>query len=149
MTMVIDHIGIVVQKIEEGIQQWTSLFGYSQMTEPVTNTRQKVRVVFLAKKDSCVVKLIEPTDEDSPVHKFAQKGGGLHHICFKCANMDAAVKRFRDLGLRVLSEPQPGEAFDNEKIAFIYAKQGLNIELIETEKKAKLIGSLQEKGLLP
>ena len=96
-----------------------------------------------------MVKLIEPTDKDSPIYNFAQRGGGLHHICFKCDNIDIAVKRFQDLGLHVLSEPRPGEAFDNEKIAFIYAKQGLNIELIDTKKKAKLIVSPQEKGLLP
>jgi len=143
--MVIDHIGIVVQRIEDGIKQWTTLFDYSQLTEQVTNTRQKVRVVFLAKKDSCLVKLIEPSDIDSPIYKFAQKGGGLHHICFKCDNIDAAVQRFRNLGLRVLAEPQPGEAFDNEMIAFIYAQQGLNVELIDTEKKAKRIVTVSDK----
>jgi methylmalonyl-CoA/ethylmalonyl-CoA epimerase len=137
--MVIDHIGIVVQRLEDGIRQWTSLFGYTQLTERVTNTRQKVRVVFLAKKNSCMIKLVEPSDKTSPIYQFAQKGGGLHHICFRCDNIDAAVKQFRDLGLRVLSEPQPGEAFDSGKIAFFYAKQGLNIELIDTEKKARPI----------
>jgi methylmalonyl-CoA/ethylmalonyl-CoA epimerase len=147
--MVIDHIGIVVQRIEDGIKQWTSLFGYSQLTERVTNARQKVRVVFLVKKDSCMVKLIEPADENSPIYKFAKKGGGLHHICFKCDNIDAAVKHFRNLGMHVLAEPQPGEAFDNEKIAFIYAKQGLNIELIDTEKKAKLINTSQKEEPSP
>jgi len=137
--MVIDHIGVVVLRIDDGLKQWTTLFGYSQMTEPVTNTRQKVRVVFVGKEGSCTVKLIEPTDESSSVYRFAQKGGGLHHLCFKCDNIDAAVERFRALGLRVLSEPQPGEAFEGKKIAFVFAKQGLNIELIDTEKKAKLL----------
>ena len=35
-------------------------------------------------------------------------------------------------------EPQPGEAFDNELIAFSYL-YGLPTEIIETEKKANLI----------
>jgi methylmalonyl-CoA/ethylmalonyl-CoA epimerase len=147
--MVIDHIGIVVQRIEDGIRQGTSLFGYSQMTEPVTNGRQKVRVVFLGKKDSVTIKLVEPADQTSPIHAFAQKDGGLHHLCFRCDNIDAAVKELRGLGLHVLSEPEPGEAFDNEKIAFVYAKQGLNIELIDTEKKAKLIDTLRKKEPSP
>jgi methylmalonyl-CoA/ethylmalonyl-CoA epimerase len=147
--MVIDHIGVVVPRIEDGLKQWTTLFGYSQMTEEVTNTRQKVRVVFVAKAGSCTVKLIEPTDESSPVYLFAKKGGGLHHLCFKCDNIDTAVKQFRDLGLRVLSEPQSGEAFENERIAFVYVKQGLNIELIDTEKKAKLLGTYSKEKSLP
>jgi len=139
LTMVIDHIGVVVPRIEEGLKLWRNLFGYSQMSEVVINTRQKVRVAFMAKKDSCTIKLIEPTDERSPIFGLAQRGGGLHHLCFRCDDLDAAMERIRSLGLHVLSEPQPGEAFGGERIAFIYAKQGLNIELIDTDKKAKLL----------
>ena len=133
--MVIDHIGIVVKKIEEGVEQWRSLFGYVPQNEKITNTRQKVNVIFLYKKDSLLVKLIEPIDSQSPVYKFAQRGGGLHHICFKCDNIDAELNRLKTKGLHVLSESQPGEAFNNNNIAFVYAKQGLNIELIDTDEK--------------
>lgn len=43
------------------------------------------------------------------------------------------------MGLRVLVDAQPGEAFDNERIAFLYAKQGMTIELIETGRKAGIL----------
>lgn len=134
--MIIDHIGIVVKRLDEGIEQWTTLFGYLPITEKVANTRQKVNVVFLAKKDSCLIKLIEPVDEQSPVYRFAVKGGGLHHICFRCGDLAIGIEQLRKKGMRLLAEPQPGEAFDNEKIAFLYASLGLNIELIDTDKKA-------------
>lgn len=134
--MVIDHIGLVVKQLEEGIELWTSLFGYVPITEKVANTRQKVNVVFLAKKDSCLIKLIEPANERSPVYQYALKGGGLHHICFRCADLAAGIEQLKKKGMRVIAEPQPGEAFENEKIAFLYARQGLNIELIDTDKKA-------------
>jgi methylmalonyl-CoA/ethylmalonyl-CoA epimerase len=134
--MVIDHIGIVVKRLEEGIDQWTSLFGYKVVSDLVTNTRQKVRVVFLDKINSCMIKLIEPIDESSPVHKFALKGGGLHHLCFRCRDLSATIEQFKREGCRILVSPQPGEAFGNENIAFIYAKEGLNIELIGAETKA-------------
>jgi methylmalonyl-CoA/ethylmalonyl-CoA epimerase len=133
--MVIDHIGIVVESLTFGIDHWNKTFGYQQMTEMVINTIHKVNVVFLKKENSLMVKLIEPIGETSPIYRFAKKGGGLHHICFKCRNLDSEIQRLKNLGLRVLSEPQPGEAFDNELIAFLYAKQGINIELIDTEKR--------------
>ena len=41
-------------------------------------------MVFLGKEDSLTVKLIEPTAPDSPVFQTARKGGGLHHLCFRC-----------------------------------------------------------------
>ncbi len=137
--MIIDHIGMVVKSLQKGLEHWENVFEYRKMTEIVINSRQKVRVVFLYKENSLTVKLIEPLDEASSVYKFAMKGGGLHHICFKCNDMDKEIKRLNKMGLRLLVPPQPGEAFENEDIAFIYAKHGLNIELIETDTKAEKI----------
>lgn len=137
--MRIDHIGIATRSLESGIKQWEDVFGYKQLTEIVENTRQKVKVVFLVKKDSITIKLIEPTDKTSPIHTYASRGGGLHHLCFKCNNVEFELDVLMEKGLRVLSPPQPGEAFENEKIAFLFAKNGLNIELIDTEKRARKI----------
>ncbi len=136
--MVIDHIGIAVKSLEEAIEHWKTVFGYEQLTDIVVNSRQKVRVAFLAKEGSLTVKLIQATEAASPVYRFAQRGGGLHHLCFKCAGLEEEMAKLSSLGLRVLVKPQPGEAFDNEDIAFIFDNQGLNIELIATEKKACL-----------
>ena len=135
--MVIDHLGIVVTSIKEGIRHWENVFGYRQMTDVVINSRQKVKVVFLAKEHSITVKLVEPLDETSPAYRLAKRGGGFHHLCFKCENIDHELDQLTQKGLRILSQPAPGEAFENENIAFIFAKQGLNIELIDTDKKAK------------
>ena len=76
--MIIDHVGIAVRSIERSIAHWQTVFGYEHVTEIVTNTRQKARVVFLARRGSLQVKLIEPTDSTSPIHALAQRGGGLH-----------------------------------------------------------------------
>jgi len=137
--MVVDHIGIVVKSIEEGISYWEKVFGYKQMTEMVINTRQKVKVVFLTKENSLLIKLIEPTDETSPVFRIAKKGGGLHHLAFRCKEINEEITRLKSLGLRVITNPQPGEAFENNQIAFLLGDQALNIELIDTDKKAKRI----------
>ena len=91
--MIIDHIGIVVRSIDNAIEQWALLFGYQQMTEPVINSRQKVKVVFLQKENSLLIKLIEPVEDSSPVFSFAQKGGGLHHLCFKCDDINDELPR--------------------------------------------------------
>ena len=134
--MVIDHIGIVVKSLEAGITHWEQVFGYQRLTDPVLNTRQKVKVVFLCKKDSLTVKLIEPADETSVIYALAKRGGGLHHICFKSDDMSGELDRLKSQGCRLLAGPQPGEAFENEDIAFLFAKQGLNIEIIDTDKRA-------------
>lgn len=139
--MIIDHIGIAVKSLDDAINLWSSVFGYIQQTEIIVNTRQKVRVVFLVKKNSLDVKLIEPTDNSSPIFSFAQRGGGLHHLCFKCDDLKGGIEDLRSVGLRVLTEPQPGEAFANENIAFIYAGHGLNVEIIDSGKRAGIIAN--------
>ena len=134
--MVIDHIGIAVKSIDKAVDHWKKNLCYEPLTEMVVNTRQKVKVVFMTKADSLTIKIIEPTDESSPIYRFVRKGGGLHHLCFKCEKLDDQLKQLSDIGIKTLVPPQPGEAFENEDIAFVYGGFGLNMELIDTDKRA-------------
>lgn len=133
--MVIDHIGVAVKSLETAIERWKEQFGYQPATEPVVNTRQKVRVVFLEKPGSLPVKLIEPTDPSSPAFAFTQRGGGLHHLCFRARDLNESLTALQGAGGRVVAPPQPGEAFDDELIAFVLAQPGLSVELIDTGKR--------------
>lgn len=137
--MVIDHICIATKSIDRVVERLSDLFNYKIKTNKITNTKQKVNVQFLQKKDSLDIKVIEPSDSDSPLWPFVKKGGGLHHICFKADNINLACKLLEEKGLRIITAPEPGEAFDNELIAFCYAGFGLNIELIDTDKRRGLI----------
>lgn len=145
LQMELDHIGIVSRSLESSLVQWRDVFGYRQATEPVVNTRNKVRVMFLEKPGSLPVKLVEPIDETSPAFQFAQRGGGLHHMCFRVADLHQACDFLSANGGRVLRPPEPGEAFESEDIAFVYLN-GLNIELIATEKRA---GAIAPSSITP
>lgn len=134
--MIIDHIGIVVQSLEAAIQRWGTMFDYRLCSDIVINTRQKVRVAFLSKQGSLTIKLLQPTDFNSSVAGLAAKGGGLHHICFRCVDLKSEVPLLKKKGARLLVSPQPGEAFNNREIAFLFAGGNLNIELIDTTEKA-------------
>lgn len=137
--MKIDHICFAVKNLGEGIAYWENVFGYRQMTEVVQNSLQKVKVVFLCKEESVLVKLIEPVQDNQSLINFVNKGGGFHHLCFKVEDMDGQLKDLKEKGLLTLVPPQPGEAFNNHDIAFLLARYGLNIELIDTDEKAGLL----------
>jgi methylmalonyl-CoA/ethylmalonyl-CoA epimerase len=137
--MIIDHICFAVKNLDTSIEQWTRAFDYQQMTEIVTNTRQQVKVVFLSKEGSVTIKLIEPLPENESVINFLKRGGVFHHLCFRCEDMDQQMGELQDKGLISLVPPQPGEAFENERIAFMLTRFGINVELIDTEKKARRI----------
>jgi len=117
--MIIDHICIAVKNLSETIEYWADVFGYVQMTKPIVNSRQKVKVVFLKKDLSVIVKLIEPTQGNESLEKFVEQGGGFHHICFKCDNLNEKKIELAIKGVRMLVPPQPGEDFTYHKIAFL------------------------------
>jgi methylmalonyl-CoA/ethylmalonyl-CoA epimerase len=137
--MKVDHICFAVKNISEGISYWESVFGYRQMTEVITNSLQKVKVTFLCKEESVLVKLIEPLSDNQSLVNFVNRGGGFHHLCFRVEEMRKQIGELKEKGLLTLGPPQPGEAFNNHDIAFMLAKHGLNIELIDTDEKAALL----------
>jgi methylmalonyl-CoA/ethylmalonyl-CoA epimerase len=107
--MIIDHICFAVKDIEEGIAYWDDIFGYEQMTGTVINSLQKVKVVFLSKKDSLTIKLIEPLNDNQSLLNFVNRGGGFHHICFKCENIDDELRELKNKGLIHSFLPSPGK----------------------------------------
>jgi methylmalonyl-CoA/ethylmalonyl-CoA epimerase len=109
------------------------------MTKIVENSLQKVKVAFLCKEDSVTIKLIEPLESNQSLCNFVNRGGGFHHLCFKCSDIDKKIDELTGKGLIKLVSPQPGEAFNNHNIAFLLAKYGLNIELIDTDEKAGML----------
>jgi methylmalonyl-CoA/ethylmalonyl-CoA epimerase len=137
--MKIDHICYAVRDIRDGIAYWENIFGYKQITEIVTNKEHEVNVVFMGHDDSIMVKLIEPLPENESLKNFVKREGGFHHLCFRCSDLDETIAKLRDKGLRVLFDPAPGEAFENHNIAFLLARFGMNIELIDTDKKTAII----------
>lgn len=137
--MKIDHICFAVKNINDGIAYWDRVFGYKQMTRIVENSLQKVLVVFLRKDESLTIKLIEPLESNQALLNLVNRGGGFHHVCFKCSDMNVKIDELKKEGLLTLVPPQPGEAFNNHNIAFLLAKYGLNIELIDTDEKAGIL----------
>jgi methylmalonyl-CoA/ethylmalonyl-CoA epimerase len=83
--------------------------------------------------------LIEPLETNESLIKFVNRGGGFHHICFKCSDINNKIEELKDKGLIMLVPPQPGEAFNNNNIAFLFAKYGLNLELIDTDERAGIL----------
>ncbi|HET7218133.1 MAG TPA: VOC family protein [Vicinamibacterales bacterium] len=133
--MHIDHVAIAVRSLDAAADRLQQMLGYVRKTAKVTNTRQKVDVMFLRKEGSLDIKLISPSDDESPLWDFVRKGGGLHHLCFKVPDVAAACAEVAGKGARILSPPAPGEAFNDHDIAFCFLGLGLNVEFIDTDER--------------
>ena len=82
------------------------------MTKIVENKLQKVKVTFLRKEESIKVKLIEPLENNQSLLNFVNKGGGgFHHLCFRCSDLNEEINELKKKGLLLLDPPQPGVNF--------------------------------------
>jgi methylmalonyl-CoA/ethylmalonyl-CoA epimerase len=142
MQFKLDHIGLVVEKIDE-FQRIMRVFQPKEVTDPMADPIQKVAASFVTVGEGhdVYVELLEPADETSPITKFLRKrGGGLHHLCFEVDDIDGATKMLLDEGFRVVVPPVDCPTYDANlgrecsgmtRIAFFMMTEFFLIELIE------------------
>jgi len=93
---------------------------------------QGARVSFLTVGDGdAQIELVEPAADDSPVARFAQKGGGLHHLCYEVPVLEEQLERSRVAGAVLVSSPQPAVAFEGRRICWVFTKERLLVEYLE------------------
>ena len=73
--MKLHHIGIVVNNIQGSLGELTKFLDFKETSVPIEVKSQKVNVCFLKTSD-VYIELIEPIENNSPVRKFSESGGG-------------------------------------------------------------------------
>jgi methylmalonyl-CoA/ethylmalonyl-CoA epimerase len=134
------HIGYVVRSIEKELRGVAAATLSNWNTKIFHDPLQKVRVTFLqpACPGDAQIELVEPAADDSPVRQFAEKGGGLHHLCYEVPDLDVHLDRIlgqRAGGALLVRPPQPAVAFDNRRIAWIYTREKLLLEFLDRGRK--------------
>jgi len=130
----IDHIGIVVNDIEEALKVYQQALGLS-LAKIKERPDQAVTIAFLPTGES-EIELVQPLTSDSGVAKFLQKRGeGIHHICLEVDNIEKALADLREKGFQLIDE-RPRTGPQGERFAFIHPKSthGVLIELYEYPK---------------
>lgn len=116
----IDHIGIAVASLEEGISYYEKTLGlHCEKVEEVAS--QKVRTAFFHCGE-VHLELLQATAPESPIAKFIEKNGeGIHHIAFYTDDITNQLKQASDAGARLIHEvPFAGAA--NKLVAFLHPK---------------------------
>lgn len=126
----INHIAIVVPDIEGALNFWRDGLGL-QVDHIEDIPSQKAEVAFLPCGDS-EVELVKPTVEDTGVAKFlAERGGGMHHLCFEVDDIDTMLLQLKTKGVRLINEV--AMQLPGRKMAFVHPKStgGVLVELYE------------------
>ncbi|UCD24236.1 MAG: methylmalonyl-CoA epimerase [Gemmatimonadota bacterium] len=123
------HIGIAVANLDEALAFYRDILG---LDPSPPETADGATIVSLHLGD-LEVELMQPAVEDSPISKFLEKRGpGIHHICYRVADLPAALEECRRRGYRLIDEePRPGAG--GRMVAFVHPKAtgGILLELTE------------------
>ena len=125
----IAHIGIAVADLEAILPFYRDVLG---LPEVPLDDADGARIAGLAAGES-LVELLEAATPDSPIGRFvAKRGPGIHHICFAVDDLDRALARCRQAGLRLIDET-PRVGAEGKRIAFLHpsATAGVLVELSE------------------
>jgi len=133
---VLHHLGCVVRSISAVADAFATSISASWDGQIIHDPLQGVRVAFFKPVDprNPVYELVEPACPDSPVTRFLQKGGGLHHVCYEVDDLELGLKEARGTGFVMVSPPKPAVAFGGRRITWICSKNRLLIELLERDQ---------------
>jgi methylmalonyl-CoA/ethylmalonyl-CoA epimerase len=125
----IAHVGIAVADLESALAFYRDVLGL-EPHQP--ETVDGATIVALSFGDA-EVELLAPAEADSPISRFlARRGPGIHHICYRVPDLDAALEACRKAGYRLVDEvPRKGAA--GRRIAFVHPKAtaGILLELTD------------------
>ena len=130
----IEHIGIAVKNLEEGIAYYEKVLGLKCYSiEEVKE--QKVKTAFF-KIGETKIELLEATSPDSPVAKFIEKKGeGVHHIAFAVNDLQQKLNDVENAGVKLIDKA-PRKGAEGLNIGFLHPKSTLGVltELCENPK---------------
>jgi methylmalonyl-CoA/ethylmalonyl-CoA epimerase len=131
MSLSIHHIAIAVHDLDAALAFYRDALEL-EMTERREVPEEGVEIAFLPAGEG-EIELLQPLGEESGLARFLTKRGeGLHHICLRVEDIEAAMERLRAAGARFLSaEPRVGA--DGTRYLFIHPRSahGVLVELYE------------------
>lgn len=125
----IAHVGIAVADLETALAFYRDVLGIEPHPPEVVDGATILALPF----GDSEIELLAPVEPESPVGKFlARRGPGIHHICYRVPDLDAAIRACRKAGYRLVDEvPRSGAA--GRRIAFVHPKStaGILLELTD------------------
>lgn len=126
----LDHIAIAVKSIPAAKKIYEDMgLVFDPKIEEVKD--QKVFTAFAQIDKNAHIELLEPTSDESTIHKFIEsKGEGIHHLCFKVPDVKAKTAELTSKGYRFIY-PEPRIGAGGCLVNFIHPKStgGVLIEI--------------------
>jgi methylmalonyl-CoA/ethylmalonyl-CoA epimerase len=127
----VHHVAVVVKNLDEALELYNNLFGIKP-SKIERIQQQGVKAALLPMAEGGGIELLEPIDSQSGLAKFlANRGEGIHHICFEVENVDETLCVLAKKGAQLLDKQ--GRHGLVGKVGFIHPKstKGVLIELAQ------------------
>jgi len=147
MPRTVAHLCILVADIDRAIEDYRRLFGTvcpALVEQPVvkqerwTENEKYITAFFAAPGEGCDIQLLQPPDEESPLHNRLEKyGEGVHHIAFSSSRLEDTYRYLKADGVslsnRLYSEHPEGDSSTDVRHFWILPRSahGVLIELID------------------
>ena len=126
----LNHVAIAVPRLAEAAQRYRALG--AEVSAPLAQPEHGVTVVFVTLANT-KIELLEPLGEGSPIAGFLERNrlGGIHHVCYEVADIEAARTRLASIGTRVLGDGKPKLGAHGKPVLFLHPKDcdGALVEL--------------------
>jgi methylmalonyl-CoA/ethylmalonyl-CoA epimerase len=126
----LNHVAIAVPRLAEAAQRYRALG--AEVSAPLAQPEHGVTVVFVTLANT-KIELLEPLGEGSPIAGFLERNrlGGIHHVCYEVADIEAARARLASIGTRVLGDGKPKLGAHGKPVLFLNPKDcdGTLVEL--------------------
>ncbi len=127
----LDHVAIATADLEGALAFWRDQLGLA--CEHIEELPERgIRVAFIPVGNTRI-ELVSPLpgrEHDSEVSKFLKdRGGGIHHLALRTADVDADAAAITNKGARLAQQPAPGA--HGCRVAFVHPKStgGVLLEL--------------------
>jgi catechol 2,3-dioxygenase-like lactoylglutathione lyase family enzyme len=85
----VDHIGLLVHDIEAALPYYTDVLGFTVVGDDV-NASANARLVYLD-AGNMIIQLVSSFGPGIIADALAERGEGLHHVCFQTESIDSAA----------------------------------------------------------
>jgi methylmalonyl-CoA/ethylmalonyl-CoA epimerase len=126
----IDHVALVVADLERSAALYATLGFAERYRECVDD--QDVDIIGMRAGDT-TIELLKPLKADSPLVRFlGDKPSKLHHVAYRVTDIEAELRRLKELGVQLIDE-RPRRGAHGNLIAFIHpsATGGVLIEVCQ------------------
>lgn len=129
----LNHVAIAVTDMDAAVALYRDTLG-AKVSAAVDQPDHGVVTVFV-ELPGTKIELLTPLGDNSPIAGFLakNKSGGIHHICYEVADINAARDKLLADGMRILGSGEPRIGAHGKPILFLHPKDfcGTLVELEE------------------